>query len=410
LHLKQVDKALTTLEVAGADLDMVSVICTEVDGSGAPTFPRDLHLIAEADPAPTLVIVDAWLDTVPAVLSVRDPQHARQALHPWKEVATATDAAVLLLTHTNRVASASARDRYGITAELRKKCRMTLFAQSDDEGRLIVGPEKMNTAAPIPASTFTISSVQHFEPTADSDGTVPLLVYVGDSDCTAREHIADTFEAEHGEDHQERADAERWLRDYHSKQGPRAKSAEAKREATQAGITDKVLRRARVKLGVKVGYEGMPATSRWSLPEQIEDDDPPVVPPCISHLKGTTGEKHGIRSGQRGYAQSCPRAQEGTSPAETGQNPPVVPNVTETHRPGGTTGARRPDREHARLDSARSANSGEEQRAATGRRRMRQVRHGAREARIHRAQTVPGMSANPKFRAPSALGGDVQRS
>jgi hypothetical protein len=117
LHLKQVDKALTTLEVAGADLDMVSVICTEVDGSGAPTFPRDLHLIAEADPAPTLVIVDAWLDTVPAVLSVRDPQHARQALHPWKEVATATDAAVLLLTHTNRVASASARDRYGITAE-----------------------------------------------------------------------------------------------------------------------------------------------------------------------------------------------------------------------------------------------------------------------------------------------------
>ena len=66
------------LEVAGADLAMMWVICIEDDGSGAPTFPRDLHLIADAKPAPALVIVDAWLDTVPAVLSVRDPQQARQ--------------------------------------------------------------------------------------------------------------------------------------------------------------------------------------------------------------------------------------------------------------------------------------------------------------------------------------------
>ena len=152
------------LEVAGADLDMVQVICTEDDGSGAPTFPRDLFLITEADPVPALIVVDAWLDTVPAVLSVRDPQQARQALHPWKEVATLTDAAALLLCHTNRVASANARDRYGATGELRKKARMTLYAQSDDDGRLVVGPEKMNTAAPIPASTFTITSVQHFAP------------------------------------------------------------------------------------------------------------------------------------------------------------------------------------------------------------------------------------------------------
>jgi hypothetical protein len=32
---------------------------------------------------------------------------------------------------------------------------------------LVAGPEKMNTAAPIPALTLTIHSVQHFEPTAD---------------------------------------------------------------------------------------------------------------------------------------------------------------------------------------------------------------------------------------------------
>jgi hypothetical protein len=62
------------------------------------------------------------------------------------------------------------------------------------EGRLVAGPEKMNTAAPIPASTFTIHSVQHFEPTADRAGTVTLLGCASESDRTVREHIAATAE------------------------------------------------------------------------------------------------------------------------------------------------------------------------------------------------------------------------
>ena len=191
------DTVLPRLQVAGADLNMIRVICTEEDGSGSPVFPRDVFLIAEADPKAALIVVDAWLDTVSAGLSVRDPQQARQALHPFKEVATKTDAAVLLLCHTNRVTSASARDRYGATGELRKKARMTLYAQADENGCLPVGPEKMNTARPIPASKFTITSVQHFEPTEDHDGTVPLLSYAGDSELTAREYLAETYAAEH---------------------------------------------------------------------------------------------------------------------------------------------------------------------------------------------------------------------
>ena len=95
------------------------------------------------------------------------PSQARQALHPFKEITIITDAAVLLLCHTNRVATPNARDRYGATWELRKKARMTLYAQTDKDGCLLVGPEKMNTARPIPASKFVITSVQHFEPTED---------------------------------------------------------------------------------------------------------------------------------------------------------------------------------------------------------------------------------------------------
>ncbi|MGV0041304.1 AAA family ATPase [Mycobacterium colombiense] len=196
------------LEVAGADLDFVRVICTDEDGSGAPVFPRDLFLIAEADPAPALVVVDAWLDTVPPGLTVRDPQQARQALHPWKELATRTDAAVLLLCHTNRVSSANARDKYGATSELRKKTRISLMAQLDDDGRMVVGPEKLNAGKQIAAAAFAIEPVQLFDPTDDDDGTVPRLVYAGDSVHTARELLAETYAAQHdGDDN----DAVAWL-------------------------------------------------------------------------------------------------------------------------------------------------------------------------------------------------------
>jgi hypothetical protein len=252
------------LEVAGVDLAMVQVICTEDDGSGAPIFPRDLFLISQANPAPALVVVDAWLDTVPAGLSVRDPQQARQALHPWKETATTTDAAVLLLCHTNRVSTANARDKYGATGELRKKARMTLYAQSDDDGRLVVGPEKMNTAAPIPASTFAIIPVQHFPPTPDSDGTVPQLVYAGESDMTAREQLAENYAADH-DAAGGGGDAVAWLATYLAA-GPRW-AKDAHHAGEQAGFSEKKRYAAKKRLSVEATRPDGDGPWFWRLPQ-----------------------------------------------------------------------------------------------------------------------------------------------
>lgn len=302
------------LEVAGADLEKVSVICTEKDGSGAPVFPRDMNIIRDSGIRPAIIVVDAWLDTVHGSMNVRDPQQARQALHPWREIATTTDAAVLLLCHTNRVASPNARDRYGATGELRKKARMTLYAQTDDEGHLLVGPEKSNLSAPIPASMFTITGVQYFAPTEESDGKVPRLTYAGDSDRTAREHIADSVELEAGADKQERTDAVRWLREYLT-MNPGVRSSDAKRDAKRdAGISERTLQRARSDLGVVIGYAGMPAVSVWTLPVS----------------SGTT-ETSGISAGQEDMP-SCANSDSGTTVAQQPdqQELPVVPRMPET--------------------------------------------------------------------------------
>lgn len=259
------------LEVAGADLAMIDVICTEQDGSGAPQFPRDMHLIRDADPRPDLVIVDAWLDTVAPDLSVRDPQQARQALHSWKELATTTDAAVVLICHTNRIATPNARDRYGSTVALRQKARMTLYCQTDDEGHLIVGPEKANGTATVPASLFAIGAVLKFQPTADDDGTVPRMVYVGETDQTARQHLAETYAAEHDAG---KGSAAAWLGGYLSA-GPRW-VADINSGGEEAGYTVDQLKRAKPKLGVVSRNPGEPNAWYWALPQHRESAPPPV--------------------------------------------------------------------------------------------------------------------------------------
>lgn len=287
---------LPRLTVAGADIQRVSVICENDDGTGSPEFPRDLDLILDHDPAPALVVVDAWLDTVPGSIDVQKPQGARKALAGWPDVATRTDAAVLLLAHTNRSTSSRARDRYGVTGELRKKARLTLYAQRDEEtGNLVVGPEKANTTGRMPASEFVIESVQHFEPTEDNDGTVGALRYVGDSALTAAEHIAATADDEDGAG---RTEAEQWLESY-LRMNPGIESRTAKAEGKKAGIPERTLGRARQKLGVQIGYVGAPPISTWTLPDA-----------------GTTGTA-GINTGQSLMPRGTTSATSGTASCAT---------------------------------------------------------------------------------------------
>ncbi|WP_084021657.1 AAA family ATPase [Mycobacterium avium] len=262
---------LPRLEVAGVNLDFVHVICVEEDGSGAPTFPRDIDVLSESEITPALVVVDAWLDTVPSGLQVRDPQQARQALHPWREYAASTRASVLLLTHTNRVATANPRDKYGITSELRKKARSTLFAQADPDNAdcVLIGPEKSNIAGQTSADRFRISAVQRFEPTDSSDGKVPRLTYVESVGKSSRELISSAFYGpDDDEDDSALIEAVNWLEDYLTEHG-RTSGKMAKTAATADGIKERTLQRAALKLkkSNRLEYfsEGSPRVNHWQL-------------------------------------------------------------------------------------------------------------------------------------------------
>lgn len=210
------------LMLAGANLDRVFVFSAKEDGSEPPTFSNNVHAGAfqtldvylSADEVnPALVVVDAWLDAVEGNLSIKDTQQARAALSPWKVIATRHDAAVLLVTHTNRVDTSNTRNLMGGTAALRQKARMVLWAARPpamygEEGsrqRLVIGPEKSNVTGLADAVVMDVE-VKQVRPRTDEDpGTTACLVRPA-SMCRP---IRDLVEQWHAETRQREHDAHR---------------------------------------------------------------------------------------------------------------------------------------------------------------------------------------------------------
>jgi hypothetical protein len=183
------------LEVAGADLSRLYLLSAENDGTG-PGTTTDIAVLNERGIKPSLVVLDAWIDTVAGALNVKDPQKCRIAVKPWKDYAASTGAAVLLVTHTNRLDTGSSRDTYGLSGALRQIARSALYAVEDPETTaLVIGPDKSNLASKAFAQRFERSAVQKFDATDDADGLVPLLEHIGPDDRT----ISQLVSAQHNE-------------------------------------------------------------------------------------------------------------------------------------------------------------------------------------------------------------------
>ena len=246
------------LEVAGADLDHLHVLCADEDGTGTPTFPQDMPVLQKNEVAPSLVVVDAWIDTVEGGLPVKDTQKARQAVAPWKEYAAKTGAAILLVTHSNRQESQDIRNTYGLSGGLRQVARSTMYALEDpDTKALIVGPDKSNLGAKGVAHWFEKTPVKHFEPTTDSDGTVALLESICDDERSIRDVLAEQADAARPALKTRAIDL--WLRETLS-DGP-VPSADVDAMGEMQGYSRDQVRGARERLNVKPDKVG----KKWIL-------------------------------------------------------------------------------------------------------------------------------------------------
>lgn len=251
------DSVRPRLEVAGADLDRLHVLCVDQDGTGTPTFPEDMSVLQDNGVVPSLVVVDAWIDTVAGGLQVKDTQKARQAVSPWKKHAAKSGAAVLLVTHTNRQESQDIRNTYGLSGGLRQVARSTMYALEDPGSQaLIVGPDKSNLGAKGVAHWFEKTPVQHFAATTNSNGTVALLDSICDDHRTIQEVLAEQNDVARPVPKTNAIDL--WLRDILS-DGP-VPSAELLTMANAEGYSEDQLRGARDRVGAtrkRVGSKWM---------------------------------------------------------------------------------------------------------------------------------------------------------
>lgn len=224
------------------------------DGTGLPVFPADMETLLTADVLPDLVVVDAWIDTVPGGLGVKDTQNARRAVAPWKAYAAATNAAVLLVTHTNRGEHTNLRNTYGLSVALRQVARNALYAAEDPDTRaLLVGPDKSNLGMKAPAERFERTSVQRFDATPHNDGTVPRLDHLGTDGRTINAAVAEQSATGHRPG---TSDIDAWLRT------TLAEGSMAQEELADLAIENRYspgqLRRAKERLGtqtVKIGKQ-----------------------------------------------------------------------------------------------------------------------------------------------------------
>ncbi|MGN7780193.1 AAA family ATPase [Mycolicibacterium sp. 22603] len=245
------------LEAAGADLSRLFVLSAERDGTG-PATADDIGVLKSQAIKPALIVLDAWIDTVPGGINVKDPQQCRAAVKPWKDYAADVGAAVLLVTHTNRLGTGSSRDTYGLSVALRQVGRSALYAVEDPEtSALIVGPEKSNLSSKAVAERFEKTTVPMFEPTASSDGLVPVLDYIGPDNRT----VGDIVSAQHGNsgrgNHTNSGQIDQMVRD--ALEGGPVPSKDLQELAEAYGFSNDQLDRSKVRLGVRSYRDG----NRW---------------------------------------------------------------------------------------------------------------------------------------------------
>ncbi len=253
------------LLAAGADLERVHVFSEDEDGSSSPVFPAQQQVLlrwAEEEAIrPALIVVDAWLDTVPSNIAVRDTQSGRAALAPWKTIAGKLESAVLLVTHTNRLGTGNTRDLMGSTVSLRQKARMVLFAAREPGDGVDGAPQHALDRAGEGQydrrstwSRFEISIEQARARTVDDPGTVAMLVTPEDAGATIRDLVsewkrdADADTAPAKESASERA--EHFVLTYMARRGVNTVlSSEIKTAAHIAGIGERAAKVAMSLLG-----------------------------------------------------------------------------------------------------------------------------------------------------------------
>jgi hypothetical protein len=263
------------LEAAGADLSRVVSLTRVRDTDGTEKLPDlgDLSCIVKAVEQVTasLVIVDPLMASIPGQVDSHKDQHIRRALAPLAKMAEETGVAVLVVRHMSKIEGRNPIYRGGGSIGIIGAARAGLLValDPDDPGgqRRVLAMSKSNLAVLPPSLVYEIHEVSLCWDSVDA--SVPRVAWLGTSGRNASELLSQPKSEEEKSDLEEAVD---FLQNVLSC-GPKP-TGEVTQEARKVGISDRTLKRARERLGVKASpdYGTGRGVSRWvlALPQDIE--------------------------------------------------------------------------------------------------------------------------------------------
>ncbi len=273
------DTLVPRLLACGADTERVHFVGRLFDEEGPRPFDpacdmdallREIHGLGTI----RLVIVDPVVSAV-AADSYKNAE-VRRSLQPLVDMGNRTGCAVLGISHfTKGTAGRDPVERVTGSVAFGALPRVVLAAAKlpeDSEqgaGRLFARA-KSNIGPDSGGWRYYLEQIE----LDGYPGVYASRVLWGEAvEGTARELLAQAEAVEDPEDRSATDEAADWLRELLSA-GP-MKASEVQREARQAGITEKALRRARERLGIKPGKRGFAGGWWWTLPGR---EDAPTGP------------------------------------------------------------------------------------------------------------------------------------
>src|SRR5829696_4685746 len=247
------------LDAAGADVDQILSLATVPDENGHDRYlsiPEDLGLIEKGIQrvGARLVIVDPLMAFLSGETNSHRDQDVRRALAPLAGLAERTGACVLVVRHLNKAPGNNPLYRGGGSIGIIGAARMAFVVGKDpqDDNRRVLATTKNNLAKPPKSLMFTLE---------EAEGGAVRVNWLGESEVSAKDLLATPQDHEHAD---ARSEAVEFLNDVLAN-GPMPAS-DIIRNAEDASIAEKTLRRAKKLLGVmayREGEAGKRGAGRW---------------------------------------------------------------------------------------------------------------------------------------------------
>jgi energy-coupling factor transporter ATP-binding protein EcfA2 len=261
------------LMAAGADLDQVFRVDVKTEDGFADQLdlPVDLFSLFDAvvESSAAMVLLDPLLPRLSAKLDTHKDAEVRIALEPLTTFAKAMDVAMLGIIHVNKSSTGDALNSIMGSRAFTAVARAVLMAvRNPEDGACTFGLAKNNLGSKeMPAHRYQIVG-EKVADTAEGEVWTGRVDWLGDAEHSVDEVIYAISDG--GMDGVSVVDeAAMWLEDYlHSEGGSKASKIVKSAGAAQ-GHSDRSLKRAARKLGVKSTNEGFPRTTVWTLPAAL---------------------------------------------------------------------------------------------------------------------------------------------